>query len=35
VRLFENLQKVTGADFEVDRVVESPTVTHLRYRIVR
>ena len=33
VRLFEGLQPATG--FEIDRVVASPAVTHVRYCVVR
>lgn len=32
VRLFEGLEPSTG--FEVDRVIASPAVTHVRYRVV-
>jgi hypothetical protein len=32
-RLFDNL--AGRVELEVDRVVESPAVTHVRYRVVR
>jgi hypothetical protein len=35
VRPFDNLKQAAHADFEIERVVESPEVTHLRYRVVR
>ena len=35
VRLFDQLDEAAEADFEIDRVVESPDVTHLRYRVRR
>jgi hypothetical protein len=34
VRLFDNL-KQGARGLEIERVVESPEVTHLRYRVVR
>jgi riboflavin biosynthesis pyrimidine reductase len=35
VRPFDNLKQAAHADFEIERVVESPEVTHRRYRVVR
>jgi dihydrofolate reductase len=35
VRLSDNLQQAAQADFEIERVVESPEATHVRYRVVR
>ena len=35
VRLFNGVDQSDHAKLEIDRVVESPLVTHLRYRVVR
>jgi dihydrofolate reductase len=35
VRLFENHLGSRQGELECTRVIESPTVTHLRYRVVR
>jgi dihydrofolate reductase len=35
IRLFDSLEQAAGSDFEIERVVESPEVTHVRYRVVR